>query len=96
MFPHTLDTLSPWCNTNSLLFPEGQPIRLDETPNPRCRWKMISQRKKEGSENKFQRKIRKGQVYVPKLEPTAPICLEHRNHAHYLSRHRTIKKKTAQ
>ena len=28
-------------NANSLLFPEGQPIRLVETPNPSCQWKTI-------------------------------------------------------
>ena len=40
-------------NASSLLFPEGQPIRLVETPNPRCQWMMIFHRKKEGSENKY-------------------------------------------
>ena len=34
-----------------------------------------------------------GQVHVPRLEPTAPIRLADRNHAHYPSRHRTILKK---
>ena len=33
-----------------------------------------------------------GQVYVPRLEPTAPIRLADRNHAHYPSRHCTILK----
>ena len=27
---------------------------------------------------------------MPRLEPTAPIRLADRNHAHYLSRHRTV------
>ena len=37
------------------------------------------------------------QVYALRLEPTAPIRLANRNHAHYPSRHCTIlKKKTAQ
>ena len=31
-----------------------------------------------------------GQVYVPRLEPMAPIRLADRNHAHYPSRHCTI------
>ena len=35
-------------------------------------------------------KIPEGQVYVPRLEPTAPICLADRNHAHHPSRHCTI------
>ena len=38
-------------------------------------------------------KIPKGQVYVPRLEPSAPIRLADRNHAHYPSRHRTALKK---
>ena len=38
-------------------------------------------------------KIPEGQVYVPRLEPTAPIRLADRNHTHYLSRHCTILKK---
>ena len=38
-------------------------------------------------------KILEGQVYVPKLEPTAPICPADRNQAHYPSRHCTILKK---
>ena len=54
---------------------------------------MILRRKKEGSENEFQRKIPGGQVYVPRLEPKAPIRLVDKNHAHYPSRHRTISKK---
>ena len=40
------------------------------------------------------RKIRiEVQVYVPRLEPAAPIRLADRNHAHYPSRHLTILKK---
>ena len=40
--------------------------------------------------------IPEGHVYVPRLEPTAPIRLADRNHAHYLSRHcTTLKKKMA-
>ena len=31
-----------------------------------------------------------GLVYLPRLEPTAPIRLADRNHAHYLSRRCTI------
>ena len=38
-------------------------------------------------------KISEGQVYVPRLEPTAPIRLADRNHAHCPSRHCTILKK---
>ena len=34
--------------------------------------------------------IPEGQVYVPRLEPTAPIRLADRNHAHYPSRRCTI------
>ena len=42
-------------------------------------------------------KIPKGQEHAPRLEPTPPIRLADRNHAHYPSRHCTIlKKKTAQ
>ena len=36
--------------------------------------------------------IPEGQVYVPRLEPTAPIHLADRNHAHYPSRRCTILK----
>ena len=38
-------------------------------------------------------KFPEGQVYALRLEPTAPIRLEDRNHAHYPSRHCTILKK---
>ena len=38
-------------------------------------------------------KIPEGQVYVPRLEPTAPICLADRNYVHYPSHHCTIFKK---
>ena len=34
--------------------------------------------------------IPEGQVYVPRLEPMAPIHLADRNHTHYPSRHCTI------
>ena len=49
--------------------------------------------KEVGSQNKFKLKIPEGQENVPRLEPTAPIRLADRNHAHYPSRHRTILKK---
>ena len=35
-------------------------------------------------------KFPEGQVYVPKLKPSAPIRLADRNRAHYPSRHCTI------
>ena len=38
-------------------------------------------------------KFPEGQVYALRLEPTAPIRLADRNHAHYPSCHRTILKK---
>ena len=53
----------------------------------------IYKQKEEGSQNKFKSKIQEGQEHVPRLEPTAPIRLADRNHAHYPSRHRTILKK---
>ena len=37
--------------------------------------------------------IPEGQVYVPRLEPTAPIRLADGNHAHYPSHNCTILKK---
>ena len=37
--------------------------------------------------------IPEGQVYMPRLEPTALIRLADRNHTHYPSRHCTILKK---
>ena len=37
-------------NATYLLLPEGQPIRLVETPNPRCQWMTIFHSRKEGSE----------------------------------------------
>ena len=38
-------------------------------------------------------KIPEGQEYVPRLEPTALICLPDRNHTRYRSGQRTILKK---
>ena len=38
----------------------------------------------------FEQKIPKGQVYMPRLEPTAPIHLAHRNHTHHPSHRCTI------
>ena len=35
-------------------------------------------------------KFPEGQVYVPRLEPTAPIRLADRNHAHYPSRRSVV------
>ena len=49
--------------------------------------------RKEGSQNKLQvEKIPEGQEYALRLEPTAPIRLADRNHAHYPLRHCTILK----
>ena len=45
----------------------------------------------EGSQKNMNGKIPKGQVYAPRLEPTAPISLADRNNAHYPSRQYTIK-----
>ena len=40
--------------------------------------------RKKGVRMNMNGKIPEGQVYVPRLEPTAPIRLADRNHAHYI------------
>ena len=50
--------------------------------------------KEEASQNKLKSKtIPEGQEHAPRLEPTTPIRLADRNHAHYPSRHCTILEK---
>ena len=58
-------------------------------------WTILLQDRKKGV--RINSKSLERQVYAPRLEPTAPIRLADRNHAHYPSRHSTIlEKKTAQ
>ena len=52
--------------------------------------------KEEGIQNIYEWKYPEGQMYVPRLEPTALNRLADRNHAHGLSCHRTISKSMAQ
>ena len=77
--------------------PGGQPVkRLRHQIHGAKQEKLLIRRKK-GVRIYTNGKIPEGQVYVPRLEPTAPIRLADRNHAHYPSRHCTIFKiKTAQ
>ena len=75
----------------------GQPVkRLRRQIHGAKQEKLKIRRKKWVSIN-TNGKIPEGQVYVPRLEPTASIRLADRNHAHYPSRPYTIlKKKMAQ
>ena len=76
--------------------PEGQPVKRLRHQIHGAKQEKINP-KEEGSQKNMNEKIPEGQVYVPRLEPTAPIRLADRNHAHYPSRHCTIlRKKTAQ
>ena len=86
---------NPWCGPD--IFPRSQRVTSQtvEAPNPWCQTREIKSRGRRGSVY-TNWKIPEGQLYVPKLKPTAPIRLADRNHAHYPPRHRTIlKKKTA-
>ena len=69
--------------------PEGQPVkRLKHQIHGAKQEKLYPE--EEGSQYKYKLKIPEGQVYVPRLEPTALIRLADRNHAHYPSRRCTI------
>ena len=73
--------------------PGGQPVkRLRQQIHGTKKENLLIRRKK-GVRIYKNGKIPEGEVYVPKLEPTAPIRLADRNHAHYPSRHCTILKK---
>ena len=54
-------------------------------------WTILYKDRKKGV--RINSKSLERQVYAPRLEPTAPIRLADRNHAHYPSRHCTIPKK---
>ena len=71
---------------------EGQPVKQLRRQIHGAKQEKINP-KEEGSQKNMNGKIPEGQVYVPRLEPTAPIRLADRNHAHYPSRHCTILKK---
>ena len=76
--------------------PEGQPVKRFGHQIHGAKQEKINP-KEEGSQKNMNGKIPEGQVYAPRLEPTAPIRLADGNQAHYPSRHCTIfKKKTAQ
>ena len=92
MFTHTLDTPN---HGVADVFPRSQRATSQtvEAPNPWRQTREIINPVEEGSQYKYKWKIPEGQVYVPRLEPTAPIRLADRNHAHYPSRHCTILKK---
>ena len=71
--------------------PEGQAVNRLRTPPSKVLKEQRYIIRKEGSQNKLQvEKIPEGLEYAPRLEPTAPIRLADRNHAHYPSRHCTI------
>ena len=71
----------------------GQPVkRLKHQIHVAKQEKLLIRRKKGVSINTSS-KIPQGQVYVPRLKPTAPIRLADRNHVHYPSLRCTILKK---
>ena len=72
--------------------PEGQPVKRLRCQIHGAKQEKINP-KEEGSQKNMNGKIPEGQVYAPRPEPTAPIRLADRNHAHYPSRHCTIFKK---
>ena len=73
--------------------PEGQPVKRLKHQIHGAKQEKLYIRKKKGVSINTSGEIPEGQVYVPKLEPTAPIRLADRNQAHYPSRHCTILKK---
>ena len=75
------------------LLSKGQPVKRLTAPPSKDLKQNVYKQKEEGSQNKFKSKIPEGQEHAPRLEPTAPIRLAERNHAHYPSRQRTILKK---
>ena len=76
--------------------PGGQPVKRFRHQIHGAKQEKLLIRRKKGVRIYTNGKIPEGQVYVPRLEPTAPICLADRNQAHYPSRHCSIfKKKTA-
>ena len=75
--------------------PGGQPVKRLRRQIHGAKQEKINP--KEGSQKNMNGEIPEGQVYAPRLEPTAPIRLADRNHAHYTLRQCTIlKRKTAQ
>ena len=89
---HVLLThLPPRCTLTFFPAPEGQAVKRLRTPTSKVLKEQRYLIRKEGSQNKLQVEIiPEGQEYEPRLEPTAPIRLADRNHAHYPSRHCTI------
>ena len=85
---HGADWKTPFCS------PKGKHYWLRH--QIQCvNWTILYKDRKKGV--RINSKSLERQVYAPRLEPTAPIRLADRNHAHYPSRHCTIlKKKTAQ
>ena len=81
MFTRTLDTPNPWCGRHFSPLPEGNQSKV-EAPNEWRQTREMINPEEEGSQYKYKWKIPEGQVYVPRLEPTAPIHLADRNHAH--------------
>ena len=83
----------PRCVLTFSPLPKGRPVRRLRAPPSKKLKPDVYKQKEEGSQIKLKSKILEGQGHVPRLEPTAPICLADRNHADYPSRHRTILKK---
>ena len=91
---HVLLThLPPRCVLTFSPLPKGQPVRRLRAPPSKELKQHVYKQKEEGSQNKFKSRIPEGQEHAPRLEPTAPIRLAYRNHAHDPSRQRTILKK---
>ena len=72
--------------------PGGQPVKRLWHQIDGAKQEKVQIRMKNGVSTNTNGKIPEGQVYVPRLEPTAPIRLAERNHAHYPERHCTILK----
>ena len=72
--------------------PGGQPVKWFRHQIHGAKQEKLQIRRKKGVSINTNGKIPEGQVYAPRLEPTAPIRLADRNNAHYPSRHCTILK----
>ena len=91
MLPRTLETPNPWCQLKTpFCSPKGNQCWLRHLIKG-VNWTILLQDRKKGV--RINSKSWERQVHAPRLEPTAPICLADRNHAHYPSRHCTILKR---
>ena len=82
----------PRCGLTFFPAPEGQPVKWLKHQIHGAKQEKLNPQEEESQYKIQMEEIPEGQVYVPRLEPTAPIRLADRNHAHYPSRHCTILK----